>query len=680
MNTDDDFTTYNSNHTIINKNKLLYNILDNDLLAVPKITQQKQITHTSFFNKNKNVKKNTAEQQEKSIKTNKNTTILNDIIYNTTKTNSYNDWFQLEPINNKKINKNNMAADIVNISCINTKQIDDNKQDNILLVNAWVKYRLIKNCIMPRNLGDDINFTFMKDITECDIKLYQHEYNKLNYLLIGSVLIDKFIDQHTIVWGTGMLKNKTLTKKPKKVYAVRGPKTRQVLLKTGIDCPEIYGDPALLMPYYYFPYVLKKYKLGIIPHHSHITSILLNNFKNNTDIKIINFVNYKDWKDVIKEMLSCEFIVSESLHGLIIADTYKIPNYYISFGNINQYFKYEDYFLSIGKTPYNPYIITSNTTYEQLLSLKNNYDNTFNIDLNKLVNACPIKLYHLNMTNNIKQYNGKVLLCCIAKMENLYIREFVDYYKNLGFDNICLYDNNDEDGEHFEDVINDYITSGFVILKNVRGKQLAQMPSYTECYNEYKNQYDWIAFFDIDEFLHFDNCKNIKQFLSNDMYNINGVNCIRVCWKQYDDSGIIKTNGDYSNKKYKTFLPITNIHACQTKPIIKTVLNNIEFTSAHGPIKDKRVKCVNTAGELCDNAITIKNITWKNACLNHYRFKTIEEFVLFKMIRLWPTHYLNGGKTGLNLNMFFQYNKKTKEKIEYAEYLIKKYNINRNEK
>ena len=77
------------------------------------------------------------------------------------------------------------------------------------------------------------------------------------------------------------------------------------------------------------------------------------------------------------------------------------------------------------------------------------------------------------MTNNIKQYNGKVLFCCIAKLENLYIREFVEYYKNLGFDNICLYDNNDEDGEHFEDVINDYITSGFVILKNVRGKQLA---------------------------------------------------------------------------------------------------------------------------------------------------------------------------------------------------------------
>jgi hypothetical protein len=40
-------------------------------------------------------------------------------------------------------------------------------------------------------------------------------------------------------------------------------------------------------------------------------------------------------------------------------------------------------------------------------------------------------------------------------------------------------------------------------------------------------------------------------------------------------------------------------------------------------------------------------------CLKHYRFKTIEEFVLKKMVRLWPTHHMNGGKSGLNLKMFF---------------------------
>ena len=48
------------------------------------------------------------------------------------------------------------------------------------------------------------------------------------------------------------------------------------------------------------------------------------------------------------------------------------------------------------------------------------------------------------------------------------------------------------------------------------------------------------------------------------------------------------------------------------------------------------------------------------------------------MVRLWPTHYLNGGKKGLNLDMFFRYNKKTKEKLEYAKKLLKEHNISEN--
>ncbi len=58
-------------------------------------------------------------------------------------------------------------------------------------------------------------------------------------------------------------------------------------------------------------------------------------------------------------------------------------------------------------------------------------------------------------------------------MENDYIRFFVEYYKNLHFDKIFIYDNNDIDGEKFEDVINDYIQS---ILLPHRKKSLIWTP------------------------------------------------------------------------------------------------------------------------------------------------------------------------------------------------------------
>ena len=51
---------------------------------------------------------------------------------------------------------------------------------------------------------------------------------------------------------------------PQKVLAVRGPLSRNYLLENGVDCPDVYGDPALLFPKYYKPHIYKKYKLGII--------------------------------------------------------------------------------------------------------------------------------------------------------------------------------------------------------------------------------------------------------------------------------------------------------------------------------------------------------------------------------------------------------------------------------
>ena len=46
--------------------------------------------------------------------------------------------------------------------------------------------------------------------------------------------------------------------------------------------------------------------------------------------------------------------------------------------------------------------------------------------------------------------NISICLCVIAKMENLYAKEYVNHYKKLGYKHIYIYDNNDLDGEKFE--------------------------------------------------------------------------------------------------------------------------------------------------------------------------------------------------------------------------------------
>lgn len=327
----------------------------------------------------------------------------------------------------------------------------------------------------------------------------------------------------------------------------------------------------------------------------------------------------------------------------------------------------------------------------KLQEIKNRINQNKMIKSNKIYNQyymdsdeyVPSFIQQIPLTKN---NTGKVMLCCIGKMENKYIREFVEYHKNIGFDNICLYDNNDINGERFEDVIDDYIKSGFVILKNYRGKVRAQIQSYTDCYNEYFMSYDWIAFFDIDEFLELSIHNNVKDFLNQKMFD--NYNCVRICWKQYTDNGLIYVkDDDYSvnrftevldNKLIKKGIKETAIKSSstQSKAFIRTSFKHLEFSSPHGALTDRRVKACNAYGKSCPNAISIGNRPiWVNAWLNHYRFKSLEEFISNKMVRLWPTHYGNGGKDMLNLNFYFQFNEKTNEKIEAAKALKKKYGI-----
>ena len=55
---------------------------------------------------------------------------------------------------------------------------------------------------------------------------------------------------------------------------------------------------------------------------------------------------------------------------------------------------------------------------------------------------------------SFNQKKRTICICSIGKNENLYAREFVEYYLNLGVDKLIIYDNNDINGEKFESVLN----------------------------------------------------------------------------------------------------------------------------------------------------------------------------------------------------------------------------------
>lgn len=186
------------------------------------------------------------------------------------------------------------------------------------------------------------------------------------YVTIGSILAN--VNHKCIVWGSGIIDQKTKIKNAV-FLAVRGPQTRSYLMNLGYVVPEVYGDPALLLPRYFNPKIEKKYKYGFVPHYNDY-KVVQHWFKDNQDVLLIDMMT-NDIEAKTIEFLQCEKIISSSLHGIIIAHAYGIPAVWQKFSDkvFGDDIKYQDYFESVQLPFYKPEIKTIPYTYPEIETL-----------------------------------------------------------------------------------------------------------------------------------------------------------------------------------------------------------------------------------------------------------------------------------------------------------------------
>lgn len=253
-----------------------------------------------------------------------------------------------------------------------------------IVVNAWIDDHTWYG-IHHRNWGDDINYYLIREITHRPVvSIYNfrlaRRFKFKNFLCIGSLLgMPNYTNENTIVWGAGSFGD-IKGVPPRKICAVRGKLTRNIILEKGIECPEVYGDPALLLSRFYKPNFRgerreergekeqQKYRMGIIPHVIDLDHPVVEEIrKEHPEILIIDLEHYKKWTDVIDQIFSCEYIISSSLHGLIVSDTYGIPNCWIELSGkiIGGYFKYLDYASSVGRELIEPLKVSSFSEIEK---------------------------------------------------------------------------------------------------------------------------------------------------------------------------------------------------------------------------------------------------------------------------------------------------------------------------
>ena len=240
---------------------------------------------------------------------------------------------------------------------------------------------LLKYWDFENNWGDKVNPYIVEKLTAKKVISSNSIFNFLNkpeILGVGSIIVGDL--SNYVIWGSGIISEKTtLLTKPKEVLALRGYNTLNKIRELGADC-DVFGDPVLLFPEI-FPSErnVKKYKYGIVPHFKDKQTIGIQKIQalQNPEIKIIDIQS--GIEEFVEDVLSCENILSSSLHGLILAEAYEIPTCRLVFSEklIGGDFKFYDYYSGVG-------IKTMETVYlhENISDLKNIFAKCSLKDLN----------------------------------------------------------------------------------------------------------------------------------------------------------------------------------------------------------------------------------------------------------------------------------------------------------
>lgn len=192
------------------------------------------------------------------------------------------------------------------------------------------------------NFGDKLTPYIIEKLTGKKV-VYCDAINPcIRLMATGSILFDSGLGT-SVIWGNGFASFTEVAYKPHSILAVRGKLTREKFSAHGIECPEVYGDPGLLLPKIYKPNIPKAHRIGIAPH---VVDYDIVKFAYGDSVKVIDLRD--NIEKIIDEMSQCETMYSSSLHGIIVAHAYGIPCGWVKFSNniIGDGFKFQDYFSS----------------------------------------------------------------------------------------------------------------------------------------------------------------------------------------------------------------------------------------------------------------------------------------------------------------------------------------------
>lgn len=208
-------------------------------------------------------------------------------------------------------------------------------------------------CRIPSrpNFGDALTPWLIERIAGVRPRFLEAADPRPKLFVTGSVIA--LAGPGSTVWGAGILHRTDAVCPDATLLAVRGPLTRARALACGAACPEVYGDPALLLPRFYRPPPIRCSGVGLVPHFSDLPR-LRGQVEGSAELRLIDIQD--PIERVIDQLAACELVASSSLHGIIAAHAYGVPAVWLKLRDLpsGDDSKFTDYQLAIGAEPRPP--------------------------------------------------------------------------------------------------------------------------------------------------------------------------------------------------------------------------------------------------------------------------------------------------------------------------------------
>lgn len=149
------------------------------------------------------------------------------------------------------------------------------------------------------------------------------------------------------IWGAGCMRAIRVDFVPHvRFAALRGPITESLI---GVEVPA-YGDPGLLVAEAIGPAPEREDVVGLVPHLAHVEAPEVAALvAEEPRLRLIDV--RQDPEEVCRQIGACAHVVSSSLHGLIVADAYGVPNTWLDPTGIHRSprLKFYDYAAAVGR-------------------------------------------------------------------------------------------------------------------------------------------------------------------------------------------------------------------------------------------------------------------------------------------------------------------------------------------